>query len=300
MAAPTRIIDAHQHVFWHGKDDADLVADLDANGIDKALLLTWCIHPSENAIEYGSAFNPIYDEPGCCHPGLPLSDIVRAVRRYSDRFIVGYAPHPLEPNAIKYLEASIAMYDIRAFGEWKCRLLLDDPRCIELFRISGRHGLPVILHIDVPYLPNDETGKVEYFPEWYGGTVSNLERAMQACPDTIFLGHGPGFWREISGDADTAPGMYPKGPVVDGGKLFRLMDDYPLLCADLSGASALNAISRNTELGKEFLLKYHQRILFGRDYYDSKLHEFLQSLDLPDETVENIYHKNAERLFRIQ
>ncbi len=300
MASPTRIIDSHAHVFWHGRDDAELVADMDAQNIDKALLLTWCIHPLEDAIEYGNAFNPIYDEPGRSHPGLPLSDIVRAARRYPDRFIVGYAPHPLEPNATKYLEAAVQMYDVRAFGEWKCRLLLDDPRCIELFRLAGRRDLPVVLHIDVPYLPNDETGKVEYFPEWYGGTVTNLERAMQACPDTIFVGHGPGFWREISGDADTTGDTYPKGPVVEGGKLFHLMDNYSQLHADLSGASALNALQRNATIGKEFLLKYHRRILFGRDYYGGELNEFLQPLDLPEDVTENIYHRNAERLFRLE
>lgn len=35
------LIDSHQHVFWHGRDDVGLVADLDAHGIEKAWLLTW-------------------------------------------------------------------------------------------------------------------------------------------------------------------------------------------------------------------------------------------------------------------
>lgn len=301
MPSPTRIIDAHQHVFWQGRDDAALVADLDEQGIDKALLMTWHIHPSEGDAGYDDAFNPIHAEPGRSnHPGLPLADAVRAARRYRDRFVIGYAPHPLEPNAAKWLDAAVRMYDIRAFGEWKYRLLLNDQRCIELFRFSGQHNLPVILHIDIPYLPNDETGEVEYFPEWYGGTVENLERAMQACPETIFVGHGPGFWREISGDADTAGGMYPKGPVIEGGKLFRIMDDYPQLHADLSATSCVNALQRDTDKGKEFLLKYHRRILFGRDFYGDELHKFLQLLDLPEDVTENIYHKNAEKLFRIE
>ena len=30
------IIDAHQHVFWHGRDDAGLISDMDEQGIDKA------------------------------------------------------------------------------------------------------------------------------------------------------------------------------------------------------------------------------------------------------------------------
>ena len=35
------LIDSHQHVFWHGRDDAGLVADLDEFGIDFAWLLSW-------------------------------------------------------------------------------------------------------------------------------------------------------------------------------------------------------------------------------------------------------------------
>jgi len=31
------IIDTHQHVFWHGKDDAGLIADMDAHGIGRAV-----------------------------------------------------------------------------------------------------------------------------------------------------------------------------------------------------------------------------------------------------------------------
>lgn len=30
------LIDSHQHLFWHGRNDAGLVADLDEQGIYKA------------------------------------------------------------------------------------------------------------------------------------------------------------------------------------------------------------------------------------------------------------------------
>ncbi len=302
MSSPSRIIDAHQHVFWHGRDDADLVADLDENGIDKALLLTWCIGPREAPIGYEEVFNPIHIVSPGQNPGLPFSDVVRAARRFPDRFIMGYAPHASEPDAAKWLDAAIRMYDVRAFGEWKCRMLLDDPRCIELFRMAGRHGLPVVFHIDVPYLPDAETGQMTPCGEWYGGTVENLERAMQACPETIFVGHGAGFWREISGDVETkeAAELYPKGPIVVGGRLLRLLDEYPQLYADLSAGSGLNALRRDPDHGKKFLLKYHKKLLFGRDYYGGELQAFLNPLDLSAEATENIYHLNSERLFRIE
>jgi hypothetical protein len=36
--------------------------------------------------------------------------------------------------------------------------------------------------------------------------------------------------------------------------------------------------------------------MFGRDELTGDLHELLQSLDLPAEATEDIYHRNAERV----
>ena len=40
MPTSTRIADSHQHVFWHGRDDAGLAADLDEQGVEYAWLLS--------------------------------------------------------------------------------------------------------------------------------------------------------------------------------------------------------------------------------------------------------------------
>jgi hypothetical protein len=36
-------------------------------------------------------------------------------------------------------------------GEWSYRMLLDDPRSLELFRKAGEIEAPVVLHIDTLY-----------------------------------------------------------------------------------------------------------------------------------------------------
>jgi hypothetical protein len=154
--------------------------------------------------------------------------------------------------------------------------------------------MPVVLHLDVPYLRN--RGKLAYQPLWYGGTVANLERALQACPQTVFIGHAPGFWREISGDADRTTKEYPRGKVTPSGRLYRLFDTYSNLHADLSAGSALIALRRDAHHARRFLCRYHDRLLFGRDYYGVDLHRFLQKLKLPRRVMDNIYHRNAERL----
>jgi hypothetical protein len=139
-------------------------------------------------------------------------------------------------------------------------------------------------------------GKPVYQPRWYGGTVDNLERALQACPETIFIGHAPGFWREISGTAAAEPGAYPSGPVAPGGRVEALLGAYPNLYADLSAGSALTALRRDPAASVRLLEKFPDRFLFARDYYGGELPELLATLKLSQPTVEKICHENAERL----
>lgn len=293
------LIDTHQHVFWHGRDDAGLVADMDENNVDVSWLLSWEIPPEEDAPGYHNVLNPLHKRHDGTHAGIPLSDLILTRDRYPARFVVGYCPHPCKGDAPALFEAAYKILGVRVCGEWKFRVPFDDPRCLNLFRKAGEFKCPVVLHLDVPYLPNKE-GKLVYQQSWYGGTVANLERALQACPDTIFIGHAPGFWREISGDADQSGDAYPKGPVTPGGKLYPLFDKYPNLWADLSAGSARFALSRDPENAKKFLARYQDRILFGRDYYGDDLRKFLDSLSLPADVWRKISHENALKLVPLE
>lgn len=290
------IIDSHQHVCWHGRDEAALVADMDAHGIDRAWLLTWEVPPAEDEPPWQGHYNPEHVRADGTHAGLPLADVVRACRRYPGRFVPGYCPPPTLPTAPELLEAACRMHGVRVCGEWKYRLLLDDPRCLELFRKAGELRCPVVLHLDVPYLPDARTGRPAYQRAWYGGTVENLARALAACPETAFLGHGPGFWREISGDADRRSEMYPDGPVIPGGRLDGLFEAHANLHADLSAASALTALRRDPPHAREFLRRWCDRLLFGRDQHGGDLRAFLEALDLPDGVRRGIFAANARRL----
>ena len=290
------LIDSHQHVFWHYRNDADLVTDMDAHGIDLAWLLTWEITPEEDDPNWQRILNPIHLRPDGTHRGVPLSDLLLAQSRYPDRFVVGYCPHPAIGNAPGLFESAWHIHRVRVCGEWKFRMAFDDPRCIALFRKAGELKCPVVLHLDVPFLPDKQTGKPTPQQGWFGGTVDNLERALQQCPETIFVGHAPGFWRAISGDAETNPEIYAAGPVTPGGKVVRLLETYPNLYADLSAGSGLRALRRDVERGREFVLKFADRLLFARDYYGGELFDFLSTLDLPSDVQDKIYFKNAQKL----
>ena len=296
MPAPSRIVDSHQHVRWHQRDEHGLIADLDAHGIAYAWLLTWCLGPAEQDPAHAAYLNPALTLPDGSHPGIPLAELLAVREKFPHRFTVGFCPHPAWPNAPALLESAHRMHGVRVCGEWKFRLAFDDPRCLALFTMAGKLKMPVVLHLDAPWLPHPSTGERTFQPAWYGGTVERLERALQACPDTTFIGHAPGFWREISGNADTSPEPYPHGPVTPGGRLYRLFDTYPNLCADLSAGSGRIALMRDPAHATQFLTRYADRLLFGRDYYERELHDFLQTLPLAAEVVEKIYWRNAERL----
>jgi predicted TIM-barrel fold metal-dependent hydrolase len=293
---PTRIVDSHQHVYWHDLDDAGLVADLDSHGIEYAWLLTWEItdidpvHP-----RYYEILNPVNVKPDGKHTGIPLEDLVRARDRHPDRFVLGYCPHPIKRNAPDMLRSAVGIYDVKVCGEWKFQLPFDDPRCLELFYTAGELKLPVVLHLDIPYMPRKK-GPPAYFENWYGGTIDNLERALEACPETTFVGHAPGFWREISADADRNPDQYPRTRIRERGRLYRLFNKHRNLYADLSAGSALYALQRDRANAVHFLKRYANRLLFGRDFYGQDLHRYLMRLKLPGAVLEKIYHRNAESL----
>lgn len=290
------IIDSHQHVFWHGRNDTGLVADLDEYGIDKAWLLTWENPPAEDTKLYRHALNPVHLRPDGSHPGIPLEDILAAYNKYPDRFVPGYCPDPNLDDAAKWFEDAVKIHGIRICGEWKFRMLLDNPHCLELFRKAGELGCPVVAHFDAPYIKDKKSGQQTYYPLWYGGTMDNFSRTLSACPDMIFLGHGPGFWREISGQSDENPKTCPDGPVKSGGRLYDLLETYPNLYVDLSAGSGLNALKRDPQHAKTFLNHYADRIMFARDYYGGELLEFIQKMNLPQEVNNKILCTNAQRI----
>lgn len=229
------------------------------------------------------------------HAGVVLRDLVQAAKAYPGRFILGYCPDPGTGRAADLFEAAYHIHNVRVCGEWKFRMLFDDPRCIELFRRAGSLECPVVLHLDVPYLKN-ANGQLVYQPNWNGGTVSNLERALHQCPETKFIGHAPGFWREISGDADDASEICPPGPVTPGGQLYRLLDTYPNLYADLSTGSALSALKRDPVVAAELLIRYADRLLFGRDFYGGELIALIHTFNLEQSVIDHVLFTNAQAL----
>jgi predicted TIM-barrel fold metal-dependent hydrolase len=66
-----------------------------------------------------------------------------------------------------------------------------------------------------------------------------------------------------------------------------------LVYCDISAGSGHNALSRDKEFTRDFLITYQDRVLYARDYFDNVHQELLYSLNLPLDVLEKILSKNA-------
>jgi len=288
----TMIIDAHNHPDWHKHDLKRFIENMDQYGIDKTWILSW----EAPADEYDPNYNRAIPRPGASGP-IPFEHCLSYVQQAPDRFILGYAPDPRRPESIDRLQAAIDTHGVRVYGELKLRMMYDNLDAIRMYRFCGDHGLPVIVHIDYEF----DTGQTYPRPNyWYGGGIEPFARAVRACPDTVFLGHGPGFWAHISRDDQYAKKSYPEGPIVPGGRVPELFRECPNLHGDLSAGSGLNALKRDPEFAVNFILEFQDRLLYARDFFDNAHREFLDGLGLPNETLRKIYGRNAARLVPVQ
>lgn len=285
------IIDAHNHPDWWGKDHDQILADMDACHIDKTWILTWECPEDEYDPDQRNLWNA---NLGVGHT-FPASfaQCLAYKRQSPDRFILGFAPDPRNPSAIDRMESALALHHVRVCGEIKLRMLYDSPDAVELFRYCGENKLPVTLHFDYPIPTGRKYPRRNW---WYGGDMDALERLLQKCPDTVFLGHAPGFWSNISDDDQGYRTPYPVGKVMREGKIVTLLRRYPNLYCDISARSGRNAFERDPAYAREFIEEFQDRILYARDHFDNLHQAVLNGLGLSPEVLGKIYWKNAAGL----
>jgi len=218
--------------------------------------------------------------------------VLQQTRPHRDRLIpfcdidprtVYLKPAEMAPMLARYVAAGA-----RGLGEHKCGVAIDDPRNLNVFRACSELHLPVLLHMD-DVRNTDAPG------------LPGLERALRAAPGATFIGHATTWWSSISADVTAqALGGYPTGPVKPGGAIDRLMDKYENVYGDLSAGSGLNAMRRDADFGREFLIRRADRLLFGTDYLAEgqavEQFAFLEKLDLPAEVQAKLFRENARRV----
>ena len=195
------------------------------------------------------------------------------------------------------------------------RVRTDDPRIDPVWAKCGELGIPVLIHTGEPspfYEPHDQNNErwlelkqfpnrkrpPEEFPTWEQ-QMAEQHNVFRKHPDTIFINAHLGW---MGNDLD---------------RLGSLMDEMPNMYTELG--AVLAELGRQPKHAREFLIKYQDRVLMGKDswapeeyhvyfrvfetgdeyfnYYRKRhAHWKMYGLELPDETLEHIYYKNALKI----
>jgi len=122
--------------------------------------------------------------------------------------------------------------------------------------VCAEMQVPVMMHIqDFPHFPGE-------LP--YNTGCPRFDKILRACPKTNFIGHGDLFWAHISADVPTDRG-YPSGPIKPGGPTDKFLSDFPNLYADMSANSGNNALSRDTDFSRDFIVRQRSKLIFRSD-----------------------------------
>lgn len=181
----------------------------------------------------------------------------------------------------------------KGFGEILANLPANDPRMKGIYRACGRLNFPVVFDFRLK-----TTGVTDPVG------MPFLEECLQEFPGTIFVGHGPGWWAEVSADVTAAQKKgYPNGPLVTPGRIDYLLATYPNLHADLSAHSAVNAFLRDPVYAREFVRRHHKKLIFGTDRFvreeEPVMIGLLQDMNLPKEIETAVFTQNAEYLLTL-
>lgn len=211
-------------------------------------------------------------------------------------------PEPIDPNSVYDTLRGYKAQGAVGVGELTCNLPLNDPALWAVFDAAGKLELPITLHmspaVGCSYGVVDEPG------------LPLLEQCLKNFPNTVFVGHSACFWCEISGDAPTdnrGRNGYPTGPVIPGGRIAQLLEQYPNLYCDLSATSGGQAITRDEKYGLAFLERFSDRMLFATDMSQvggeyplwSWLDQKAECGQLSMDTYHKVCYENAKRLYRL-
>ena len=197
---------------------------------------------------------------------------------------------------------------------------VDDPRLDPIWQTAGELDLPVVIHVadpvaffDVVDGNNERWEELGYHPDWvftsppfppFLHIVDGLAALVSRHPQTTFIGAHVGCYAE---------NLEWVG---------NLLDRCPNFHVDIS--ARIGELGRQPYTSRRFFLRYSDRILFGSDmgpYPEAYrvIYRFLETDDeyfnynaapfpmqgrwnvdglyLPDEVLEKVYFKNAQRIF---
>lgn len=177
------------------------------------------------------------------------------IKRRPDYFVRSVATDPAEADAAEVFRKAISGGAV-SIGELKYHLALDSPEMRRVYDVSAEMQVPVLLHIQ----------NFSHFPGElpYNTGYTQFDTVVRAYPKTNFIGHADLFWAHISADVPTDR-SYPSGPIKPGGLTDKWLSDFPNLYADISANSGNNALSRDIDFSRDFIIRHQSKLIFGSD-----------------------------------
>lgn len=231
--SPQEVIDIHQHTHYARRTDDALVGHQHTMGVARTVLLPAGSKLGLDADCYGN------------------DSVVALSKRLPHDFLFFANEVPDLPTAQSVLETYLKM-GASGIGEQKFPVDCDSP-AIELVAQIARHfHVPVLLHFQ---------------HNKYNTNYLRFHTILAKYPQVRFIGHAQTFWGNIDRN-HVQEVLYPKGPVAPGGYTDRLLSDYPNFYGDLSAGSGLNALTRDEDHSRAFLLRHRKKLMYGSDCDD--------------------------------
>jgi predicted TIM-barrel fold metal-dependent hydrolase len=265
--------------------------------------------------------------------GNRLLAMIRNIKQnYPDRFIVfanvdfdGIGRSDWAEKAVLQLEEDVRNgarglkifknLGLRATDTSGKRVPVDDPRIDPIWEKCSELGIPVLIHSADPapfWEPMDEHNerwlelkqrpgrkRSDEDPAPWQQIIDEQHRVFMKHPNTLFINAHLGWY----------------GNNLE--KLGELLDEMPNMYTEIG--AVLAELGRQPRTARAFLIKYQDRVLFGKDawapeeyftyfrvletadeYFDyyRKRHAFwkIYGLDLPDEVLKKIYYLNALKI----
>lgn len=283
-AYPVLLGNPHIPESHYQADDYEIIAHMNSLGIEKGILMS-----SGEKVGDGGLNN--------------TNEICREiVTRHPEQLAWMCTVDPVKPETVYDRLKQYREQGAVGVGEVTINQWLDSPFLTSLFTAAQELKLPVLCHMSV--VPGISYGVCDH------RGLPLMEQVLKRFPDMILVGHSQVFWIEISGDCpkdSKGRSGFGNGSVTAGGRVVELMERYPNLYGDLSALSGCRAIMRDPEFGVHFCEQFKNRLFFGTDmtnhYVRHPLSGFLdehhQAGTLSHEAWENIFYKNARKVFGI-
>jgi predicted TIM-barrel fold metal-dependent hydrolase len=285
-AAAEPIIDIHQHVGYSGRPDDVLLAHQRAMGVSTTILL-----PAGRPVKAASTHDGVANGLQAQAAGNEACYRFARAHRGEFRFAANEVPDvdgALEVIA-RYLKRGAAMIAEQKFGV-EC----DAPAMLRVYALAREHRVPVLMH---------------WQHAMYNYGFERFGRILGQFHDVTFIGHAQTWWANIDAKHADQSVLYPKGRVTRGGVTDRYLSDHSNMFGDLSAGSGLNALTRDEEFTRDFLVRHQDKLLFGSDCNDrhggtekcqgTQTIATIRRLSADHKVQRKLLYENARRLVRV-